>query len=280
MRAGQGILLLMLRRLLILLFVFGLPAIAEAADVIRLPDGLKPGGSAKAVEVIDGDTLVLDDGRQVRLVGLQAPKLPLGRPGFKTWPLAAESKAALERLTLGRRLTLHYGGREIDRNRRLLAHLADAETGLWIQGAMLAQGMARVYTFKDNRSVIPEMLALERAARAARRGIWAHPYYAMRTPETVAHDIDTFQIVEGAVLAVATRKGKTFLNFGADWRSDFTVLVEARNAKAFRDAGLSLKDLEGKRIRVRGWIKSWNGPLIEATHPEQIETAGLGPAAR
>jgi len=28
---------------------------------------------------------------------------------------------------------------------------------------------------------------------------------------------------------------------------------------------------QGKTIRVRGWIKKFNGPLIEASHPEQIE---------
>lgn len=269
----------MLRRLLVLLLLAAIPAPAGAEDV-RLPDGLEPGGTATAVAVIDGDTLTLDDGREVRLVGLQAPKLPLGRRGFKTWPLAGEAKAALERLALGRRLALHYGGREIDRHRRALAHLTDAETGRWIQGAMLAQGMARVYTFKDNRSAIPEMLAVERNARAAKRGIWSHPYYAVRTAETVARDADSFQLVEGTVLDVAERKGKTFLNFGADWRSDFTVVVESRNAKSFREAGLSLADLEGRRVRVRGWVKSWNGPMIEATHPEQIETAGLSPAVR
>jgi endonuclease YncB( thermonuclease family) len=268
----------MLRRLLLFLFLIG-PAVAAAAD-LPLPAGLNPGGEAKAVSVIDGDTLVLDTGQEVRLVGLQAPKLPLGRRGFAAWPLADEAKAALERLAVGRRLTLHHGGRKTDRHRRILAHLADAESGLWIQGALLEQGMARVYTFKDNRSVIPEMLALERAARAARRGIWSHPYYAVRTPDTADRDIDSFHLVEGTVHAVAERKGKTFLNFGADWRSDFTVLVESGDAKAFRDAGLTLKDLAGKRIRVRGWVKSWNGPLIEATHPEQIETAGLGPAVR
>jgi endonuclease YncB( thermonuclease family) len=266
-------------RLLALLLVAAFP-IRAAAEDIRLPAGLEPGGTAKAVAVIDGDTLTLDDGRDVRLVGLQAPKLPLGRRGFKTWPFAGEAKAALERLALGRRLQLHYGGREIDRHRRVLAHLTDTETGRWIQGAMLAQGMARVYTFKDNRSAIPEMLAIERNARAAKRGIWSHPYYAVRSPETAARDVDSFQLVEGTVLDVAERKGKTFLNFGADWRSDFTVLVQSRDARSFRKAGLSLKDLEGRRIRVRGWIRSWNGPLIEATHPEQIETAGLGPAVR
>jgi endonuclease YncB( thermonuclease family) len=270
----------MLRRLLLLLLLAAVPAARAAADAIRLPDGLKAGGSAVAVSVVDGDTLVLDDGKQVRLVGIQAPKLPLGRSGFPTWPLAQESKTALERLALNRRLTLHYGGREVDRHRRLLAHLVDAETGQWIQGAMLAQGMARVYTFKDNRGIVPEMLALERAARAARRGIWGLRYYAVRTPETVARDVGSFQLVEGVVHAVAERKNITFVNFAADWKTDFTIVVRGADRKAFRDAGLSLPDLAGKRVRVRGWVKSWNGPMIEATHPEQIETAGLGPADR
>lgn len=270
----------MLRRLIVLLFLYVAPVAGAAADIVRLPQGLKPGGSAVAVEVVDGDTLVLDDGRQVRLVGLQAPKLPLGRPGFPTWPLATESKAALERLALGRRLNLYYGGREVDRHRRLLAHLEDAETGQWIQGALLAQGMARVYTFKDNRSAVPDMLALERAARTGRQGIWGLRYYAVRTPESVGRDIGSFQIVEGVVHAVAQRKSTIFVNFAADWRTDFTIVLRSADAKTFAGAGLSLPDLAGKRIRVRGWVKSWNGPAIEATHPEQIETAGLGPAAR
>ena len=29
--------------------------------------------------------------------------------------------------------------------------------------------------------------------------------------------------------------------------------------------------MEGKRIRVRGWLRSYNGPVIDVTHPEQIE---------
>jgi hypothetical protein len=34
---------------------------------------------------------------------------------------------------------------------------------------------------------------------------------------------------------------------------------------------MDLASLEGQRVRVRGWVESWNGPAIEATHPEQIE---------
>jgi hypothetical protein len=29
--------------------------------------------------------------------------------------------------------------------------------------------------------------------------------------------------------------------------------------------------LAGRLLRVRGWLREWNGPMIEATHPEQIE---------
>jgi endonuclease YncB( thermonuclease family) len=261
----------MVRRLLFLAFLVAAPLPAAAEGDVRLPAGLKPGGSAVAVEIVDGDTLVLDNGKQVRLVGLQAPKLPLGRKGFRKWPLADEAKAALARLTLRRRLTLHYGGREVDRHGRLLAHLADAETGRWIQGTMLALGMARVYTFKDNRSVIPAMLALERDARAAKRGIWGHRYYAIRDAEDVGRDMGSFQVVEGRVFAVAERKSTTFVNFDRNWHEDFTIVVRGRDRRAFRDAGMDLKTLEGQRIRVRGWVKSWNGPAIEVTHPEQLE---------
>jgi endonuclease YncB( thermonuclease family) len=225
-------------------------------------------GTVRAV--VDGDTVLLDSGVEVRLVGIQAPKLPLGRRGFRTWPLAAESKAALEALALGKRLALGYGGRKIDRNGRLLAHLTD-EAGTWIQGAMLSRGMARVYSFADNRSRVAEMLALERDARAARRGIWANAFYRIRSADEAADLIDSFQLVEGAVREVAVVRGRAYLNFGADWRTDFTVTVAPGSLRRFDGGVAALESLRGQRIRVRGWLMRQNGPMIDVTHPEQIE---------
>ena len=132
--------------------------------------GLEAGRTARVSGVVDGDTVALDDGVTVRLVGIQAPKLPLGRPGFVAWPLADEAKAALEALALGRRVTLYYGGRRTDRYGRALAHLY-RDDGLWIQGELLALGMARVYSFQDNRAIVPSMLARDAAARMARLGV-------------------------------------------------------------------------------------------------------------
>jgi endonuclease YncB( thermonuclease family) len=237
---------------------------------VRASEELAPGPSARAVEVIDGDTLVLDDGRQVRLVGIQAPKLPLDRPNFRAWPLADEAKAALEELALGRRLELSFGGRRIDRHGRLLAHLHDA-AGRWIQGQLLRRGMARVYSFADNRALVARLLAIERLARAARRGIWAHPYYRVRKASEAPKYIRSFQLVEGIVREATVIKGRAYLNFGDDWRTDFTITVAPRHRRSFEAAGVDPRGYAGRRVRVRGWLKSFNGPLIEATHPEQIE---------
>ncbi len=239
--------------------------------LVLAPAGARAAEAGAVVaRVVDGDTVVLEraGGDEVRLVGIQAPKLPLGRPGFRAWPLAAEAKKALEDLVLGKRVTLTFGGRRRDRHGRLLAHLED-EDGAWIQGAMLKRGMARVYSFPDNRARVADMLDLEARARAQARGIWGLDFYAVIAPENTGRAIGTFQVVEGRVLDAAKVKGRTYLNFGPDWRTDFTVTIASRAGRLFRP--MDPLTLEGRRIRVRGWLKSYNGPSIEATHPEQIE---------
>ena len=257
-----------MRRLAPLLLVC---LVAVAAVVADAAAGLVDGGEALVVEVVDGDTVVLDSGDELRLVGIQAPKLPLGRPDFTPWPLAAEAKAALEALVLERRVTLAYGGRRVDRYSRLLAHLT-RDDGVWIQGELLRRGFARVYSFRDNRARVAEMLALEREARAAARGIWAHPYYAVRSGDKARNvPLDSFELVEGRVLAAAVVKGRTYLNFGDNWRTDFTASVAPRDRRLFEREGHDLMALEGRSVRVRGWVRLRNGPMIELTHPEQIE---------
>lgn len=249
---------------------FAAPLLILFASVAAWTAPLERGGTGLVTGIVDGDTLILEDGREVRLVGIQAPKLPLGRPNFNKWPLADDSRSLLETLTSGKTVSLSYGGRRIDRYNRLLAHLHDPD-GLWIQGELLRQGMARVYSFADNRAKVAEMLALEQEARIARRGIWRHPFYYTREVMELSSNANGFQIVEGTVRAVATVRQRTYVNFGDDWRTDFTISIGNRARRLFEEARFNLKGLEGRRVRVRGWVKSYNGPMIEATHPEQIE---------
>ncbi len=66
-------------------------------------------------------------------------------------------------------------------------------------------------------------------------------------------------------------RGRGYLNFGEDWKTDFTIYLSPRTRRLFEREGLDIEDFEGHVVRVRGWLDSYNGPEIEATHPEQIE---------
>ena len=163
------------------------------------------------------------------------------------------------------------GDAPVDRHGRVLAHLVLAD-GRWVQGALLASGWARVYSFADNRALIAEMLALEAPARAADAGLWADWFFGIRDasrPDSIP--VDRYELVEGVVTGVAEFDRRVYLNFGDDWRTDMTVTVSPHQRAIFRNAGMDFADLEGRTIRVRGWTGWYNGPMIEIDHPEQIE---------
>jgi len=260
---------------LLVAVLLAVPAIVDAAASAsnELPygfEGLARGNTAVVREVVDGDTVILADGRQVRLVGIQAPKLPLGRENFEKWPLADEAKEALSELVLDRRVTLGYGGQRQDRYGRELAHLF-TDDGLWVQGSLLELGLARVYSFLDNRSLVARMLETEASARAHRQGIWQHPYYAILDTAAAPNHTGRFSLVEGRVLKVAVVRGRAYLNFDEDYRTDFTISIAPQHLRSFTESGISPEDYAGRRVRVRGWLRWNNGPMIEVTHPEQIE---------
>lgn len=238
-------------------------------------DGLRAGPRGVVVEVTDGDTVLLDSDIKVRLIGMQAPKLPLGREGFDTWPLADEAKSALERIALGERVQLRYAGEEMDRHGRVLAHMfVEGEEEIWAQHAMLAAGLARVYSFADNRFCLDELYAVEAEARVARRGIWTDPFYQLRyadQPEKLLQRAGHYELVEGRVLAAERSGSRVYLNFGRYWKEDFTVVIDRAGQRVFERAGIDPLMFEGALVRVRGWIDDRDGPRMEISHPEQIE---------
>lgn len=240
------------------------------------PD-LVEGETGKVRSVLDGDTLYLDTGLKVRLSAIQAPKLPLGREGFEAWPLGEESKAALVKLTSGRELQLLYGGEQRDRYGRALAQTYtlkdDGKKDVWLQEQMVRLGLARVYTWPDTFQDSEKLYAAEIKARDAQRGIWGHDYYRIRSPQpnALAQDIDSYQIVQGIVTSTADVRGQIYLNFGADYKTDFTIAIAKRDRKRFEKSGLDPLSLEGATVRVRGWIELSNGPMVWLDHPERLE---------
>jgi endonuclease YncB( thermonuclease family) len=241
---------------------------ALAAD---LPPGLDDGSRVRVTAIVDGATFTVADGRTIRLAALDVPRPSgAGRPASRRDRAAAQARDALAELTAGREVALTLASPAVDRYGRALAHVVDAQ-GRWVQAEMVTRGLARVAAFDDKPTGLAALLGLEAAAREARRGIWALPEYRVVAAADAARHLDTFQLVEGRIRDVAQKGGRTYLNFGEDWRSDFTVLVPGTVRRRLAALGLDLSGYEGAMVRVRGWIKSYNGPLIEMAQPEQIE---------
>jgi endonuclease YncB( thermonuclease family) len=238
---------------------------------------------ATVASVIDGETLELADGRTVRLIGAKAPKPPLGWRGEDPWPFVAEARAALEGLAAGKRVELGFGERRSDRHGHLLAQVFVVEKGarLWLQQAMVAKGLARVYSLPDDRACAADLLPHEREAREKRLGLWGSSAYRIvgaTDLERLRRLIHSYQLVEGRVVAVGEGAGRLYLNFAEDWRSDFTVSIERKQLPAFAAAGIDVKSLAGRRVLARGTLAWRNGPMIEASHPEQLELLPDGPS--
>lgn len=238
------------------------PVPAAGADA----DATDPAAIAVVAAAIDGDTLQLADGRVLRLAAIMAPK--------DSGSLAAAARAALVQ-AVGRQLRLEFGARQTDRHGRLLAQAwlstAEGTKEVWLQEMLLAQGLARVASTDDTRALVPELLRIEAQARNARRGLWADPAYRVRTPADAGDAVNSFRIVEGRVLTAARVHGGGYLNFGADYKTDFTLSFDGESLQRLRESGIDLKSLEGVRLRARGWLRYFNGPLIDISHPEQIE---------
>jgi len=136
---------------------------------------------------------------------------------------------------------------------------------------MVRLGLARVYSWRGDHADIDALYRLEVEARDAQRGIWAHEFYEVRRPDPdpLAQYVDTVQIVEGIITSTADVRGRVYLNFGADYKTDFTIAIARKNRRAFE--ALDPVSLAGARVRVRGWVELINGPMIWVDHPERLE---------
>ena len=118
------------------------------------------------------------------------------------------------------------------------------------------------------------MIAAERIARRQVSGMWADAFYEVRVPEDLGRMIDTFQVVSGRAVSTALVRGRGYINYGDDWRVDYTASLAPKVLRQYPELSDALAGYEGKKVQVRGWIKRYNGPMVEITHPEHIELAG------
>jgi micrococcal nuclease len=226
-------------------------------------------------QALDGETLRTDDGRDVRLVGLATPKALSGSPNGPARAdsaLEALQKAAHDSLAAAaekRRGRLHFERSRQDRHGRLLAHVV-TEDGTWLQAHLVAAGLARVETTADTATQAALLLQLETKARDARRGLWSHAAFQVLAPHEAGRRLGTFQLIEGTAQAIeGKRPSARFALTGGGMALTVSLAPAVRNQ--WRQNGDDLAALLGRPVRVRGWIRWQNGPVIDVTHAEQIE---------
>ncbi len=173
------------------------------------------------------------------------------------WPDTALAEAWLAQHILQQKVTFTTG--EEDRYGRLQI-TSEAAMGA------LRDGAAMLYATEGN---IPESWkGAEKEARNEKRGIWANSAFVL-TPEITANHMGEFHAVEGRITRIYEGKSATYLNFGADWHSDFSVMIAAKHRRSMKPLLASLK--AGNVVSVRGTIYEENGPMIALTHADNLE---------
>lgn len=209
-----------------------------------------PGTPAQPVKyVIDGDTLVLADGRHIRLLGINAPEIRHGKkPGEALGREAGDALRALvkhahERVRLGFDTTRH------DRYGRTLAYVFSA-AGQDLGKRLLKRGLAYLVAIPPNDAHRACYAAAESEARQADRGLWDGIAPQAAADLTRHHG---FVLLRGTLTDVR------------ETRQDHLVLTLDDHVELFvrhknrRRTGLISPPAVGSRLEARGWLYDYHG---------------------
>jgi endonuclease YncB( thermonuclease family) len=213
--------------------------------------------------VVDGDSVILADQRQVRLIGINAPEF--GKDGKPDEPLAAAARDRLRELVQGKNVRLVLEEEPRDHYGRWLAHL-QLPDGNSVEETLLKEGLASAIAIPPNVSQWRRLFDAEAVARAARRGIWGLAYSTPVPAESLASTHTGFHFVRGQVTHVGHSQKYVYLDIGpqfalrirhADWKQYFRGRPE---------------DWRGARIEARGWVSAQKGRLHMSTgHPAMLQ---------
>jgi micrococcal nuclease len=232
--------------------------VAEAKKV-----DIKPGYGFYTVKTVyDGDTVVLEDGREIRLLGINTPEVQhrgkladAGGDEAKRW-LTDKLKNTKVRLEIGTEKTDKYG--------RTLAHLF-TEKKEHINLQLVEAGLAAVSIYSNELFYVNELVRAQDRAEQATLGIWGKPEYAaipVASLTEAGHQGWTRLV--GKVAGIRKTRKSTYL--------EFTDTFEARIENKWLDLFPDVDSYVGKTIEVRGWLSKSKGHFFMLIrHPSAIK---------
>ncbi|MDD1627205.1 MAG: thermonuclease family protein [Methylococcaceae bacterium] len=208
---------------------------------------IKPGyGFYRVKTVYDGDTVVLEDGRKIRLLGINTPEVQhkdkMAEAGGE------DAKAWLVNKLQHARVRLEFDFEKTDKYGRTLAHLF-TEKKEHINLSLVNAGLATTSIYPPNLLYVNELLASENKAEQDKLGIWQRPEYAA---------IPVGNLTEAGHPGWSRLVGKvvTIRNTPKSIYLVFSSLFEARIERKWQSLFPDVNDYLGKTVEVRGWLSS------------------------
>ena len=232
-------------------FVWALASSVEAADYVKVS------------YVVDGDTVVLEDGIHIRMIGINAPEKE--SETRRAEPYALEARLALAEMVEGVTVKITLGEEEFDRYGRTLAYL-ELKDGTDVQKQLIARGYAMVIAFPPNIARIENYLVEEKKARTNKLGLWHDQQIVVDLADTRDLLKTGFGIISGTV--TSNKRSQRYLQLLIT--GGVTILIGQKVWKRYwpgREPG----EFTGKKIESRGWITKHSGRYwLVVRHPSML----------
>lgn len=262
-------------------WMFGLLAIAFASNVSASEwrCGTEINGSASADQAVTKPALrtSLSVGAVDAFTSVDLPGLKLKLPDITfvpemeaaslTWLRSASTAKVSVKL-------LADGPDFLDRTIAEVKESSNSSASDW-QLQLLNAGLAML--LPQGARELRALVQSEDQAMSAKIGMWADqnaatsyhvsafPASAEKGLPSVKEAIGRFVVVDGIIQSIEHQEWRSYLNFGKDWRRDFTIALGKDTRESLfgaQDFQSGLDRLVGAKIRVRGVIENRGGPYI------------------
>ena len=224
----------------------------------------------KVDTVLSGDTFTLEDGRVVKLSGVEAPDYNHREPGYSENGAQQSRRYLSQLLPKNISVKLLLDNKKQDRYGHILASAIRSVDDLDLVAEMLKNGWVRQIIHPPNDAQWQCYQALEQAAQSQSLGLWSYLRYWPRITKYVVKSDAGYLRLFGEVTSV--KRSRRYLTLLLD---DKVLLgIKLSDMKNF-DEDVEFKYLH-KKIDVRGWLYFSNDKLrIRIRHPQQIKLFNL-----
>jgi|Deesub1362B_J571_1020462.scaffolds.fasta_scaffold00026_105 endonuclease YncB( thermonuclease family) len=215
--------------------------------------------------VIDGDTVILNNGEYVRYLGIDTPE-----EGEEFYWAA---KSYNRRLVWRKKVYLEIGPERRDGYGRLLAYIWVEREGKWllVNEELLRKGLAKLLVIWPDHYHERLLRALT-LAQVEKRGLWGKyrkPFTLEEIEQNPVQYVTEVVTVDFVIASVEARGDRWYVR-AINSRYGFHTIV---HKEVWGSLGISdEEELIGKRVEVTGelrWDNLLKGPHIEVLIPEQ-----------